>query len=168
MGDAARPFRPIAPRTLTSADGVGVGQQPPNGAPSDEGRMKRASTACKECQRRRTRCSGVPCSECVGHPDRECVFDELSDRRRKATAKKTQEELTSLRDFLDQLLEAFRSNDGAAVQHLINRIRAGASHEEIRRIVLHIHAQTAGSSSRPNDMDPNIINDHMSHFFDSH
>ncbi|KAJ6096582.1 hypothetical protein N7486_007328 [Penicillium sp. IBT 16267x] len=167
MGDAARPFRPIAPRTLPSDGGVGVGQHPPNGGPSEEGRMKRASTACKECQKRRTRCSGVPCTECQAHK-RECIFDELSDRRRKASAKKTQEELTSLRDFLDQLLDAFRSNDGAAVQHLINRIRAGASQEEIRRIVLHIHTQSSGSSSHSPDMDPNMINDHMSNFFDAH
>lgn len=108
----------------------------------------------------------MPCTECT-NSGKECIFDELSDRRRKASAKKTQEELTSLRDFLDQLLSAFRSNDGAAVQHLINTIRAGASHDEIRQIVLQIHAQSSGSS-RPNDMDPNMINDHMSNFFDSH
>ena len=53
MGDVAA-FRPIAPKT-----GGGAGGQPPLGssvgAPAEDGRMKRASTACKECQKRRTR-----------------------------------------------------------------------------------------------------------------
>ncbi|KAJ5928528.1 hypothetical protein N7466_007484 [Penicillium verhagenii] len=166
MGDATRPFRPIAPRTSTPGGGAGVGP-PNNGGPSDEGRMKRASTACKECQKRRTRCSGVPCTECQAH-ERECVFDELSDRRRKASAKKTQEELNNLRDFLDQLLGAFRSNDSQAVQHLVNTIRSGASHEEIHRAILEIHSQTSGSPSHPASLDPNVISDHMNIYFRSY
>lgn len=57
MGDVGRAFRPIAPRTMPP--GGGVGGQPPlgssGGGPPEDGRMKRASTACKECQKRRTR-----------------------------------------------------------------------------------------------------------------
>ncbi|KAJ5745133.1 hypothetical protein N7520_010315 [Penicillium odoratum] len=163
MGDATRPFRPIAPRTLTPGGGVEIGQLPPNGGSSnEEGQKKRASTACKECQKRRTRAH-----------DRECVFDELSDRRRKASARRTQEELTrsqqelaGLRDFLDQLLGALGSNDSDVVRHLIDTIRSGASHEEIRRAVLLIHTQS--SATHPHGMDPNMINNHMNNFFDSH
>lgn len=64
MGDVGRPFRAIAPRTIPSTGG-GAGQLPGGnnggGAP-DDGRMKRASTACKECQKRRTRvlCPSFP------------------------------------------------------------------------------------------------------------
>jgi hypothetical protein len=58
MGDVGRAFRPIAPRTMPP--GGGGGGQPPLGSSSgggtpEDGRMKRASTACKECQKRRTR-----------------------------------------------------------------------------------------------------------------
>jgi hypothetical protein len=57
MGDVGRAFRPIAPRTMPSGGGPG-GDRPPGGgagAPPEEAKMKRASTACKECQKRRTR-----------------------------------------------------------------------------------------------------------------
>jgi hypothetical protein len=57
MGDVGRAFRPIAPRTVPPSGGVGG--QPPlgssGGGPPEDARMKRASTACKECQKRRTR-----------------------------------------------------------------------------------------------------------------
>lgn len=57
MGEVGRAFRPIAPRTMPP--GGGAGGQPPlgssGGGPTEDGRMKRASTACKECQKRRTR-----------------------------------------------------------------------------------------------------------------
>ncbi|KAJ5217054.1 hypothetical protein N7468_010062 [Penicillium chermesinum] len=167
MGDVGRPFRAIAPR---NNPGEGGGGHLPGGSsggpPPDDGRMKRASTACKECQKRRTRCSGQPCSECQAH-NRECVFDELSDRRRKANAKKTKEELTSLQKFVEDLLGALRSSDGALVQHIVNTIRAGASEDEIRAVVRQAQAHAARTSN-PHDMDPNIINDHMSNFFEHH
>ena len=74
--------------------------------------------------------------------------------------------MANLRDFVEQLLGVFRSNDGAAVQHIINTIRAGASLEEIRAAVLQVHSQTSGRSN-PHQMDPSMMNDHMSNFFDS-
>ncbi|KAJ5584329.1 uncharacterized protein N7459_004129 [Penicillium hispanicum] len=149
------------------------GHQPPGsggGGLSEDGRMKRASTACKECQKRRTRCSGDPCTECQAH-QRNCVFDELSDRRRKASAKKTQEELNSLRDFVDQLLAVFRGSDNRAVQHLINTIRAGASQDDIRILLLQMNRQPPnthlpGASHPHSGLDPNMMNEHMSHFYD--
>ena len=61
MGDVGRGFRPIAPRTLPP--GGGEGSQSPlgnsGGGPPEDGRMKRASTACKECQKRRTRVTTI-------------------------------------------------------------------------------------------------------------
>ncbi|KAJ5272678.1 hypothetical protein N7478_007803 [Penicillium angulare] len=146
--------------------GGGGGHLPPPGGPPEDGRMKRASTACKECQKRRTRCSGVPCSECQAH-GRDCIFDELSDRRRKASAKKTQEELANLRLFFDQLLDVFRLSDGAAIQHMIEIIRSGASQDEIRAAVLQLLPQNAPSSHQLN---PQVLNEHhdMGNFFEPH
>ncbi|KAJ5720600.1 uncharacterized protein N7483_008534 [Penicillium malachiteum] len=167
MGDVARPFRPIAPRTFPP--GGGGGHQPPTGGgPPEDGRMKRASTACKECQKRRTRCSGLPtCSECQAH-GRDCIFDELSDKRRKAAARKTQEELDSLRTFLDDLLGVFRDfdPDSIHVQHVVDTIRSGGSNDAIRNAILEArsHLQPTRPSHHP--MEHQMINDQMSPYYD--
>ncbi|OQE16403.1 hypothetical protein PENSTE_c024G00946 [Penicillium steckii] len=188
MGDGGRNFRPIAPRSipLVGGGGGGGGEKSPAGGASgipEEGKMKRASTACKECQKRRTRCTGMPCSECVTH-GRECITDELSDKRRKASARRTQEELVDLRGFVDQILTVLRISDPATLQHLIQTIRAaGENYDEIRGVVtqiLHSHSRTPQSSD-PNlhqspqipqipqiphpEMDPNMVDPSMRHYY---
>jgi hypothetical protein len=57
MGDVGRAFRHIIPRTIPPGEGPGGEKSPGGGAgvPPEEAKMKRASTACKECQKRRTR-----------------------------------------------------------------------------------------------------------------
>ncbi|KAJ5146593.1 uncharacterized protein N7515_001157 [Penicillium bovifimosum] len=126
--------RPIAPRGVPRGHVRGAaGRQPPEypgGAPPDDSRMKRASTACRGCQKRRTRCTGVPCSECIRR-NRECIFDELADRRRKASARRMQEELIGLQEFLVQLLGVLREGNNAEVQYLVNAIRSGTSTQDI-------------------------------------
>ncbi|KAG2417349.1 hypothetical protein HFD88_008568 [Aspergillus terreus] len=115
-----------------------VPDPPTPGPPSDEGKIKRASAACGECKRRRTKCSadttGSPCTECAIH-GRECIIDEYADKRRKVAAKRAQEELKYYRGFLEQLIEAIRTGDGVSVDAIINIIRSGASHEEILAVV---------------------------------
>lgn len=49
-----RGYRPLAPRTQLLGGGDG-GASPGGGSAPEEKRMRRASTACTECQRRRTR-----------------------------------------------------------------------------------------------------------------
>ncbi|KAJ6163939.1 hypothetical protein N7470_002611 [Penicillium chermesinum] len=147
MGTTGRSFRAIKPR---NNPGEGSSGQLPGGSsgrgpPPADGRVRRASTACQECQKRRTKCSGQPCSECQTHI-RECVFDKLSDRRRKATAKKTQEELTSLQEFVRELLGALRSSDGTLAQHTLDTIRAGASEDDILAAIRHVQAHAALSA----------------------
>ncbi|OKP02414.1 hypothetical protein PENSUB_7178 [Penicillium subrubescens] len=134
--------------------GGGGGGQPPLGSSSgggtpEDGRMKRASTACKECQKRRTRCTGPPkCSECDTH-DRECTFDEQADRRRKANAKRTQEELASLTEFTEQLLNVIRYSNNATTQHVVNVIRSSTSREEIQSVLIQILAQHPELAQQP-------------------
>lgn len=107
----------------------------------------------------------MPCSECQAH-GRECIFDELSDRRRKASAKRTQEELDTLRSFVEHLLGVFRDQDGGTVNQLIGLIRSGATQDEIHNAVMHLRAQSAGPTHHES-MDHAMMNDHhMNNFFD--
>ncbi|KAJ5383955.1 hypothetical protein N7517_001866 [Penicillium concentricum] len=130
-----RGYRPLAPRTrlLGGSGGEGGdGAGSPGGSAPEEKRMRRASTACTECQKRRTRCTGPPhCTECSTHA-RECVFDEAADRRRKASAKRIQDQLDHFRSFLDDLIGLIRDSDGPTVQLIVNTIRSGSTPGEIR------------------------------------
>ncbi|KAJ5513575.1 hypothetical protein N7463_003127 [Penicillium fimorum] len=132
---APRGYRPLAPRTRLlggsgGEGGEGTGSSAGN-AP-EEKRMRRASTACTECQKRRTRCTGPPhCTECSTHA-RECVFDEAADRRRKASAKRIQDQLDHFRSFVDDLIGVIRDGDGPTVQLIVNTIRSGATPGDIR------------------------------------
>ncbi|GFF39574.1 putative C6 finger domain protein [Aspergillus udagawae] len=136
-----RPFRPIAPRTLS--DSLTAGPT------AEESKIRRASTACTECQRRRTKCSahstGTPCSECALH-GRDCIIDEYADKRRKVVRDRVQEELAYYREFVQQLLAAIRHGKRTDVDAIINVIRSGASLEKIHSIV-------AQSLSHTNDVD---------------
>ncbi|KAJ5619639.1 hypothetical protein N7510_003623 [Penicillium lagena] len=140
----SRGLRPIAPRTVMPGL-TPPGQGPPGPLPPEEPRMKRASTACTECKRRRTRCAdgkpGKPCSECETH-GRQCFFDEGSDKRRKISAKRTQEDLRYYRQFVDFLLEAIRTSEYSVVQHLIEIIRAGMPEDQLAAEVAHILNRT--------------------------
>jgi hypothetical protein len=75
------------------------------------------------------------CTKCETH-GRECLYDETSDKRRKAAAKRTQEDLANVRGFVEQLLQVLRAGDSKTIQHLIHQIRSGASQEDIRAITL--------------------------------
>lgn len=104
----------------------------------------------------------MPCTECIAHC-RECILDEMGDRRRKASARRIEEELSNLREFLDQMLGVFRRGDNAEAQHLINTIRSGASIETIRAAVLQLLAQNPnlqnpGQPGPNNGLDPNDPN----------
>jgi len=122
--------RALAPRVASTPESLAPG----SGA-AEEIKTKRASTACKECKRRRTRCStGNPCAECAAH-GRECVYDELADKRRKVAAKRTQEELDYYRGFLERLLDSIRYCEPGHIDQIINVIRGGASLDEILSVV---------------------------------
>ncbi|KAE8155393.1 hypothetical protein BDV40DRAFT_283838 [Aspergillus tamarii] len=132
---SSRPFRPIAPRTLP--DPLPPPPAPP-GRGVEEVKIRRASAACTECKRRRTKCSadttGPPCAECALH-GRDCVIDEFADKRRKVAARRAQEELRYYRGFVEQLLKAIRHGEGTDVEAIVAVIRSGASHDEIRAVV---------------------------------
>ncbi|KAB8263947.1 hypothetical protein BDV32DRAFT_146250 [Aspergillus pseudonomiae] len=131
---SSRPFRAIAPRTLPDP-------LPPPAHPGggfEEAKIRRASAACTECKRRRTKCSadttGPPCAECALH-GRACVIDESADKRRKVAARRAQEELRYYRGFVEQLLKAIRQGERTDVEAIVAVIRSGASHNDIRAVV---------------------------------
>ncbi|KAL2854445.1 hypothetical protein BJY01DRAFT_243583 [Aspergillus pseudoustus] len=133
-------YRALAPK---------VGGDPP--APnrvSEDNRNKRSSTACSECKQRRIKCrvdgSGPPCTECALH-GRECIFDERQDKRRKVAReqiiedlKRTQDELTYARGYLEYLLEAIRNGAPQDVYELVNAIRGGVADEQIPALISQI------------------------------
>ncbi|KAJ5164127.1 uncharacterized protein N7500_005957 [Penicillium coprophilum] len=169
-----RGYRPLAPRTRllggSGGDG-GEGGSPAGGNAPEEKRMRRASTACTECQKRRTRCTGPPhCTECSTHA-RECVFDEAADRRRKASAKRIQDQLDHFRSFVDDLIGLIRDSDGPTVQLIVNTIRSGATPGEIRDTLTRIledHHQPTLSDMRDSHSHLNLNitpNNHMGNYF---
>ncbi|KAL1847944.1 hypothetical protein Plec18167_004909 [Paecilomyces lecythidis] len=125
----ARPLRALAPRTTLTPESATPGPA------TEESRIKRASTACKECKRRRTKCStGNPCTECAAH-DRECVYDESADKRRKVAAKRAQEQLEYYKGLLERLLDSIRYCERAEIDQIIAVIRGGASLNDISAVV---------------------------------
>ncbi|OOF99170.1 hypothetical protein ASPCADRAFT_204833 [Aspergillus carbonarius ITEM 5010] len=147
--ESVKPFRPIAPRR--------VPEPPAPASAPEEGKIKRASTACGECKRRRTKCSadttGTPCAECALH-GRDCVIDEFADKRRKVAAKRTQEDLKYYRGFLEELIGALRFGDDLTVDGIVDTIRSGATYDEIRAFLA--RSAPADGTSIPDGVDSGV------------
>lgn len=80
-------------------------------------------------------CSGIPpCDNCRAF-NRECIFDESLDQRRRVAAKRTADELTYHRDLLNDLFKVIRAADEAHAMRLLEIIRRDASAEEIRGFI---------------------------------
>ncbi|KAL2827183.1 hypothetical protein BDW59DRAFT_160472 [Aspergillus cavernicola] len=119
-------FRPIAPRT--TAEIPSTAQFP------EEPRTKRASAACAECKKRRTKCvvdniDGL-CTECALH-NRECLIDETEDRRRKASVKKTEDLLEYYRAYVEYFILAIRDGADGDIKNLIGTIKTSGEDENI-------------------------------------
>ncbi|KAJ5607200.1 C6 transcription factor [Penicillium hordei] len=100
-----------------------------------QNKIRRQSTACKECQRRRTKCTGGnPCSECRKR-DCVCDVDESSDKRRKLYLSMMEEELRYHQQFMDGFLKVIRTSNNTDVHHIIDVVRSGSSTSEIQTAV---------------------------------
>lgn len=132
------------------------------GSPASDGSKpgawkKRVSTACLACKKskrkasrvmlnfggkasalltdRSGQCSGTaPCDNCRAF-NRECVFDESLDQRRRVAAKRTADELAYHRDLLDDLFKVMRSRDPSHAHRLIELVRHDASSDQIRAYI---------------------------------
>ncbi|KUL88934.1 hypothetical protein ZTR_03449 [Talaromyces verruculosus] len=114
--DRMRAYRPIAPRHIDIQK-----QSTPQTPTADEGKPKRASMACLECKKRRTKCStGSPCMECSNH-GRECIYDALADKRRK-------EHFLSHKQQLENAENNLRYYHGF-LENVLASIRLGSTHQ---------------------------------------
>jgi hypothetical protein len=64
--------------------------------------------------------------------NRECIFDETLDQRRRVAAKRTAEELDYYRGLYNDLLRAMREEDRSSAIELVDMIRRDATNEELR------------------------------------
>ncbi|PYH43596.1 Zn(II)2Cys6 transcription factor [Aspergillus saccharolyticus JOP 1030-1] len=107
---------------------------------------KRVSMACLACKKSKRKCSGVPpCDNCRAF-NRQCIFDETLDQRRRVAAKRTADELSYHRDMLNDLLKVMRAEDQSYGLKLLEIIRNDASAEEIRAFIDEILGQDGGES----------------------
>lgn len=130
--DRMRGYRLIAPRHVDVEK-----PSSPQTLTGDEGKTKRASMACLECKRRRTKCSAEkPCTECSTH-GRECVYNESADKRRKAYSETTVRQLENAVEqlkiakndlhyyhaFLEDLLASIRYSNRYQLDQLVQVIQ---------------------------------------------
>ncbi|EEA28168.1 hypothetical protein TMatcc_003520 [Talaromyces marneffei ATCC 18224] len=125
QADRMRGYRFIAPRH------VDVQKPPTPQTPNaDEGKTKRASMACLECKKRRTKCStGNPCTECANH-GRGCIYDVNADKRRKEHVMSTKQQLENTEDnlryyhgFLEDILASIRLGSRYQVDQLLQVVQ---------------------------------------------
>ncbi|PYH77692.1 hypothetical protein BO82DRAFT_243923, partial [Aspergillus uvarum CBS 121591] len=126
-------YRPIAPKAAKEDEA----RDPPAPAP-ESGKTRRASTACYECQRLRTRCTikdtGIPCTQCRVH-GRACQIDESKDKRRKAEQKRTEELLRVYQSLIGGLLKIMRMGNGEIAQEVLSRMRHPAGLLELQDLL---------------------------------
>lgn len=84
----------------------------------------KASTACKACQKRRTKCSGkpLPCQACVSRGT-DCVLNPAADGRRKGDMRRLASDLQVCCDAFDGLTKALRDGPPARVDLLLDWVR---------------------------------------------
>lgn len=88
-----------------------------------------------------------PCSECAAH-NRECIFDENADKRRKVYTKMTRDQLEYYRGFLERLVQSIRSADPQQLETLIGVIRQeSSSYDDIAVIVSEILGDSDNQSA---------------------
>ncbi|KAH8431122.1 Zn(II)2Cys6 transcription factor [Aspergillus melleus] len=101
---------------------------------SDPGK-KRVSMACLACKKSKRKCSGTaPCDNCRTF-NRQCVFDETLDQRRRVAAKRTADELSYHRDMLNDMLKVMKAENQSYALRLLEIVRNDATAEEIRSFV---------------------------------
>ncbi|KAL4876411.1 hypothetical protein BJY04DRAFT_199911 [Aspergillus karnatakaensis] len=102
-------------------------------------RATKASTACIQCRKRRSKCTGdIPCDACR-HQGTNCVRDEELDGRRKIGVKRKvellEQEITRLRldkMLLDRMLRIIRESSIEEVDHLLRLIQRTTSLDTLR------------------------------------
>lgn len=97
---------------------------------------------------------------------RECVFDQDADRRRKGSARRTQEDLENVRSFVENMLSVIRDGNEENTELIITLVRAGAPLEEIQAVVEQLADTPTPHASPRNTAPDDAPNNHTSNFFD--
>ncbi|KAL4802520.1 hypothetical protein BDV18DRAFT_62412 [Aspergillus unguis] len=98
-------------------------------------RAKKASIACAECRRRRSKCTGgIPCDRCRGDKTA-CVVNEDSDRRRKGVLERRLELLERDRSLLSVLIESLQQANELEASRVLDVIRSRSSLDDIREFL---------------------------------
>ncbi|KAL4762595.1 Zn(II)2Cys6 transcription factor [Aspergillus foveolatus] len=107
--DFHAPPRTLAPLPLSHSLG------PPRPIP----RISKRSNACTACKTRKIKCRGSqPCDNCAA-TNRTCVFLVEHDRRRKNALRRTEQELKTVQQHLDRILEVFKAGDKTQLDYLL-------------------------------------------------
>ncbi|KAF6808291.1 C6 transcription factor [Colletotrichum sojae] len=106
-------------------------------APGRKGTSRRnVLVACASCKKRKIKCSAErpKCSGCVSK-NLACQYDAGPCESRSAMRKRKYEESERQNDCLKEFFDALRSMPEAHSYDVVRRIRAGASAEEVLRLV---------------------------------
>ncbi|PYH91080.1 C6 transcription factor [Aspergillus ellipticus CBS 707.79] len=149
MSDFGTQHRQLAPGpSPAKSEKLPGGDSPPGESfrTASDASKKRVSMACLACKKSKRKCSGVPpCDNCRAF-NRQCIFDETLDQRRRVAAKRTADELSYHRDMLNDLLKLMRAEDQTYALRLLEIIRHDATAEEIRTYIDEMLSQIEGRS----------------------
>ncbi|KAL3480573.1 fungal-specific transcription factor domain-containing protein [Aspergillus californicus] len=85
-------------------------------------RRTKRSNACTACKARKSKCDGgQPCTKCITLGS-ECIFNRGLDRRRRYAQRQAEEQLSSVQQQLDEIVDTFNTGDAAQLGELIDRV----------------------------------------------
>ncbi|PYH41008.1 Zn(II)2Cys6 transcription factor domain-containing protein [Aspergillus saccharolyticus JOP 1030-1] len=117
-------------------------------------RVRKASAACGECKRLKTKCifrdKAAACENCTKR-HLSCTLDLDRDMRRKSAYKKRIEELTEERDTLLQLFQTLQDSSDANSTTLLKMIRSKSSLSNIQLYLSTKHQQQRSKSAETVD-----------------
>ncbi|ATZ55901.1 Bcnit4 [Botrytis cinerea B05.10] len=114
------------------------------------------STACVACRKRKSKCDGntPSCAACSSVYGTECVYDPLSDHRRKGVYKEKIDSLKTRNSTLQTLIQAILNAAEEDVPNLVRQIRTCESLDDVAENIL---KQDQALEDEDDDMDDNIV-----------
>ncbi|KAB8297819.1 hypothetical protein EYC80_001617 [Monilinia laxa] len=113
------------------------------------------STACVACRKRKSKCDGntPSCAACSSVYGTECVYDPLSDHRRKGVYKEKIDSLKTRNSTLQTLIQAILNAAEDDVPNLVRKIRTCESLDDVADGIL---KEEQGLQDEYDDVDDNM------------
>ncbi|QSZ30240.1 hypothetical protein DSL72_004762 [Monilinia vaccinii-corymbosi] len=113
------------------------------------------STACVACRKRKSKCDGntPSCAACSSVYGTECVYDPLSDHRRKGVYKEKIDSLKTRNSTLQTLIQAILNAAEDDVPNLVRKIRTCESLDDVADGIL---KEKQGLEDEDDDMDDSM------------